>query len=271
MDISGKVYVVTGAGSGIGRGLAHELLKRGAEVALVDMNGAALRETLKLFPGEASDRCSLHVVDVTDRQGVAALPEQVIAHHARVDGLINNAGIIQQFHSVSDLSQADIDRVLNVNFLGTVNVTRAFLPALMAREQAYIANVSSMGAFAPVPGQTLYGAAKAAVKMFTEGLRSELADTGVVVSVVFPGAIETGIVKNSGAEKTQPVSSANVSFKMLPAAEAARQIVDGIAKNKYRILVGRDAFMLDLVSRISPAAAARLIIRQLKQLTPASG
>lgn len=268
MDIRDSVFVVTGAGSGIGRGLVHELLSRGARVALVDINEQALRETCELSPAADSQSCSIHVVDITDRPGVAALPEQVLSKHKFVDGVINNAGIIQPFHYVADLSADDIERVFSVNFHGTVNVTKAFLPLLIGREQAYIANVSSMGAFAPVPGQTIYGAAKAAVKMFTEGLRSELAGTGVKVSVVFPGAIETGIVKNSGVEASQPPATKNVSFKLLPATAAASQIIDGIQRDRYRILVGRDAWMLDLIARASPDSAARLIMRQLKDLAP---
>lgn len=269
MKVFGKVFVVTGAGNGIGRLLALDLLGRGAHVALVDVNDAALEATC-LLAHEYKEKLSTHVADITNREQVAAIPDAVVAHHGAIDGVINNAGIVQPFLYLSDLENEAIDRVVNVNFLGTVNVTRAFLPHLLLRPQAYIANVSSMGGFVPVPGQTIYSAAKAAVKLFTEGLRSELAGTAVGVSVIFPGAIDTDIVKNSGAGDTQPITPEDASFKMLPPKKAASIIVDGIEKGKYRIMVGSDAWALDVISRLSPKLAASMVLKKLKELTPKS-
>lgn len=269
MKVLNKVFVVTGAGNGIGRLLALDLLGRGARVALVDVNEPALQSTFALAK-EYAEKISIHLVDITNRKGVMALPDAVIDHHGTVDGVINNAGIVQPFHNVKDLEDEAIDRVINVNFHGTVNVTRAFLPYLLQRPEAYIANVSSMGGFVPVPGQTIYGAAKAAVKLFTEGLRSELAGTAVTVSVIFPGAIDTDIVKNSGAGETQPVMPENASFKLLSATKAASIIIDGIERKKSRIMVGNYAWALDIFSRLSPRFAASMVLKKLKELTPKS-
>ena len=190
MNINTKTFVVTGAASGIGRAITMALLKQGAEVAAVDLKKENL-ELLKKDCAEWADKLSLHELNITDKKGVAKLPDEVIKMHGQVDGLINNAGIIQPFVKVNDLDYEAIERVMNVNFYGMLYMTKAFLPELLKRPVAHIVNVSSMGGFLPVPGQTIYGASKAAVKLFSEGLYAELLDTKVGVTVVFPGATAT--------------------------------------------------------------------------------
>jgi NAD(P)-dependent dehydrogenase (short-subunit alcohol dehydrogenase family) len=202
MQVENRVIAVTGGGNGIGRELVLGLLSRGARVAAVDVNETALQETSQLA-GDREGSLSTHVVNVTNKEAVSALPEQVIARHHVVDGIINNAGIIQPFVRVNDLDHAVIERVMNVNFYGTLYMTKAFLPHLLKRPEAHIVNISSMGGFLPVPGQTVYGASKAAVKLLTEGLHSELSNTQVGVTVVFPGAIGTDLPANSGVELDQ--------------------------------------------------------------------
>jgi short-subunit dehydrogenase len=269
MKVQSKVMLVTGGGNGMGRELALNLLSRGARVAAVDVNEAALQETVRLA-GNNKDSLSTHTVNITDREAVAELPEQVIAKHGVVDGLINNAGIIQPFVRVNDLDYAAIERVMNVDFYGTLYMTNAFLPHLLRRPEAHITNVSSMGGLVPVPVQTIYGAAKAAVKLFTEGLRSELLNTQVRVTVVFPGALSTNIAANSGVAASLNVDEKAMqrSVKTLAPDKAARMIVEGIEHNRYRILVGSDAAFMDLLSRISPGRAAKLIYNQMKALLP---
>ncbi|MCX7861051.1 MAG: SDR family oxidoreductase, partial [Chloroflexus sp.] len=182
-----------------------------------------------------------------------------------VDGLINNAGIIQPFVRVPDLDEATIERVMNVNFYGTVWMTKAFLPHLLARPEAHIVNVSSMGGFLPVPGQTIYGAAKAAVKLFTEGLYSELLETNVRVTVVFPGAVNTNITANSGVSSL-PRTDSQSAITPLPAERAAQIIIEGMERNQFRVLVGNDAKTMDRLYRLNPQFAVRLIFRQMKSL-----
>ena len=149
-------------------------------------------------------RLSTHVVDITDRTAVQALPAEVVVVHGAVDGLINNAGIIQPFVPVAELDDATIERVLDVNLMGTLHMVQAFLPTLVARPEAHLANVSSMGGFFPFPGQTMYGASKAAVRLLTEGLYAELLDTNVRVSVIFPGAVNTGISRTRASTWPPP-------------------------------------------------------------------
>lgn len=269
MKVTDKIFVVTGAGSGIGRELALALLERGAKVAAVDMRQEGLDELIKLV-GDKSGRVSTHILDISDREAVEKLPEAVIAKHGTVDAIINDAGIIQPFVKVADLDYKAIDKVMNVNFYGTLYMTKTFLPFLLKRPEAYITNVSSMGGFLPVPGQSVYGASKAAVKLLTEGLYAELLETNVRVSVVFPGATNTNIAKNSGAgiPESSAKSTEKQNFPMLPAKEAAKIIIDGIEKNKPQIFTGKDSKMMNLLYRLSPTFATNLIAKQMRSLLP---
>jgi NAD(P)-dependent dehydrogenase (short-subunit alcohol dehydrogenase family) len=269
MKVQNKVFVVTGGGNGMGRELVLNLLSKGARVAAVDISESALQETATLAGGK-KDKLSSYAIDITDKDSVAGLPEKVIAAHGAVDGIINNAGIIQPFVRINELEYSAIDRVMNVNFYGTLYMTKAFLPHLLKRPEAHIANVSSMGGFLPVPGQSLYGASKAAVKLLTEGLHSELLETNVRVTVVFPGAIGTNIAANSGVGIGQAAenSEAGRSIKPLAPSKAAEIIVDGIEHDRYRVMVGSDATFLDRFYRLTPQRAAHFIFNQMKSLLP---
>ncbi len=227
MKLAGKVVVVTGAGSGMGREVALELLRRQARVAGVDINEATLAETVSLASG-TPDAIATHVVNITDRAAVEALPQAVVDRFGAVDGIINCAGIIQPFVRLNELDYAAIHRVFDVNFHGTLYMTKTFLPWLLKRPEAHVVNVSSMGGFLPVPGQTIYGASKAAVKLLTEGLHSELAGTAVRVTVVFPGAVATNITVNSGVEI--PTITGGKEHKTTAADAAARIILNGMER-----------------------------------------
>ncbi len=268
MKVQGKTIVVTGGGSGIGRQLTLLLLRKGARVAAVDINETTLKETSTLS-GDQQGRLSTHITNITDRDAVFTLPAAVIQAHGAVDGIINNAGIIQRFVKINELDFKEIERVFTVNFWGMVNVTKAFLPHLLKRPEAHIVNTSSMGGYLPVPGQTAYGASKAAVKLFTEGLRSELLSTNVHVSVVFPGATETNITANSGVPVNTPGNTDKApQIKMTSPLVAAETILDGMEKNKYHILIGSDAKTMDFLCRLMPERAAKIIYSQMRSLLP---
>lgn len=268
MHVDGKVVVVTGAGSGIGRALTLHLLHKGASVAAADLNAQTLEETAQLA-GSARDRVSLHTLNVSDRAAVEALPDAVIAAHGNVDGIINNAGIIQPFVRLHELGYDAIQRVLNVNLYGVIYMTKAFLPHLLKRPVAHIVNISSMGGFFPVPGQTLYGASKAAVKLLTEGLYAELIDTPVRVTVVFPGAVATNITANSDVKVNMPESKAGEKSRTMSitTAEAAAEIiVRGMERDQFQVYVGKDAQFMNLFYRLNPRAATRFMYNQMKSL-----
>lgn len=264
MNIAGKVFVVTGAGNGIGREVTRILLAGGASVAGVDLSESALDATAAL--AAAGSRFSTHVVNITNRDEVLALPATVLAAHGQVDGLVNVAGVIQKFVKVIDLPFEEIDKVMNVNFWGTVNMVKAFLPILVGRPEASVLNVASMGAYAPVPGQAVYGASKAAVRLLTEALYAELLDTNVSVTSIFPGAIATDIATNSGVALVGGSSADAPAFKMTTAADAGKAIVDAIRKGSFRATIGTDAATMDMLARLSPKRAARVIAKQMGSL-----
>lgn len=260
----GKVVVVTGAGNGMGRELTLELLQRGARVAAVDIRAQALEQTSALA-GVHAQALATYTTDITDLAAVKALVQRTQEHFGSVDAIINNAGIIQPFVTLADLELSTIDRVFDVNFRGTLFMVKSFLPVLLARAEAHIVNISSMGGFLPVPGQTIYGASKAAVKLMTEGLHAELRDTPVRVTLVLPGALGTNIMDNSGVSLRITDADKKRNITTSPRA-AARQILDGMEHDAYRVLVGRDAKLLDAMYRLAPARAAALVAKQMKKL-----
>jgi NAD(P)-dependent dehydrogenase (short-subunit alcohol dehydrogenase family) len=264
MELAGRVFAVTGAGNGMGREVTLELLRRGASVAGIDIKAEWLTETEKLA-GSHSSNFSAHAIDITDRPTVAKLPAEIIKKHGQVDGLFNIAGIIQPFVRINDLDLPSADRVMNVNFFGPLNLVKALLPELLKRPQAALMNVSSMGSYAPVPGQTLYGASKAALNQLTEGLRSELKETGVQITLVYPGAIGTNIASNSGLKMEIPADQQPKMKVVLPTA-AAKQMVDAVATGKKRIWIGQDANLMRRLVWLSTDFASNLIYKNMKSL-----
>ena len=264
MKLNGKVLVITGAGNGMGRQMTLEALSRGASVFGVDLKEEALQETAKL--ANAGDRFAYATANIADRDRVMALPAEVEAKFGAVDILVNNAGIIQPFVRVNQLEFKDIDHVMAVNFNGPVSMVKAFLPHLLKRPAAQIANVSSMGAYAPVPGQTVYGASKAAIKLFTEGLRTELYGTSVKVTLIYPGAIGTNIAANSGLKMEMPAGTEAKQPKTTSVEDAGRIMITAIENEVPRAFVGSDAKMLDRMARLMPVKVADIIYNQMKNL-----
>ncbi|QWB99899.1 SDR family NAD(P)-dependent oxidoreductase [Mycoplasmatota bacterium] len=261
-NLKNRTYLVTGAGSGMGRELVLQLLDMECYIAAVDINKEALDETFDLANVDKS-RLSLHIADISSKDEIKRLKDEVIKHHKKLDGIFNNAGIIQPFVKFQDLNEKDIERVININTYGVLYMTKSFLPSILESDQGIIANTSSMGGFLPVPGQGVYGASKGAVKLFTEALYAELLDTNVNVHVIMPGAIKTNISKNSGVNISGGDSS---SHKTLSAKDAAKTIIKGVKKEKLRILVGKDAKLMDKIYRFFPVFAIKMIYKQMKDL-----
>ncbi len=261
MRIRDRVFVVTGAGSGIGQAVTWDLLSRGARVAAVDRREEGLAETVAGCSA-APGRLTTHPLDITDRGAVESLPGQVIAAHEQVDGLLCIAGIIQRFVYIDQMTMDEIERIMAVNFWGTLYLDLAFLPLLKERPEASLVNVASMGALVPVPGQSVYGASKGAVRLLTEALYAELRDTSVAVTLVFPGGTATHITENSGVEA--PRIPPGKMPKILTAQEAASAIVEAVQKGTFRVLIGRDTHMLDRLSRIAPQRAIVIAAERMK-------
>lgn len=261
MQLSNKVFVVTGAGNGMGRQVVLALVRRGARVAAIDLDEVGLAQTHRICPVEGA--VSTHRVDVTDRSAVAELPDTIVGVHGQVDGLVNIAGIIHRFSPFTELTPDDTDKIMAVNFGGTVNMCRAFLPVLLKRPEANLTNMSSLSALIPFAGQTFYGASKGAVKQFSEGLYAELLDTGVRVVTLFPGNISTNLTGNSGVEM---LDAGGRKVRSTTPEAAGEKIVEGIAKDSFRVLVGTDARLLATLSRISAGRTTRFVARQMKSV-----
>lgn len=261
MELKDKKVIVTGGAAGIGKELVKQLLFKGAVVSALDINLDGLN-TLKSELN--TDRLSVYKVDMGDENSLNLFKEEYYKTHNEADCLINNAGIIQPFINVDDLDMNVINRVMNINFYGPLKLTRLFLKDFKKRPIANVTNISSMGGFFPFPGQTVYGASKAALKIFTEGMYSELLDTNVKVMVVFPGAIATEISKNSHVEMKTDAS--NSKMKMTSPVEAASEIIKGIEKNKFKLYIGKDAKFMNLFYKISDKKAIKFINKMMKNM-----
>ncbi|WP_459547873.1 SDR family NAD(P)-dependent oxidoreductase [Nocardia sp. X0981] len=260
MQVAGKVFVVTGAGNGIGRCVARELVGRGATVVGVDRDEHALTGTAELVTDPA--RFSARVLDIADREAVAAFPELVLADHGQVDGLFNIAGIAQEFRTVTELSDTEIETVMRVNFFGPLWLTRAFLPHLQRRPRAVVMNTSSLAAIVPVPGSALYGASKAALALVGYGLAQDLRGrSGVTVTTVLPGSVWTELVRKSAVALGAPEKLAR-GFSAKP-ERVARRMVDATVKGERRVVIGKDARLYDIVRRFSTRAGDRLSYLQV--------
>lgn len=264
MRLENKVVVVTGGANGMGLELVKQLLSKGNKVAAVDIDGERLNA---LKESANTDSLKVYKVNLANLDEVNSLKDSVLKDFGVVDAIINNAGIIQPFVKVNDLDLSVVERVMNVNFYGTLYMVKAFLPELLLRDEAHIANISSMGGFLPVPGQSVYGASKAAVKLLTEGLYSELKDTNVGVSVIFPGAIGTDITKNSGVEIKASTDQVEASkHKTLSPVKAAVQMIKAIEKNKLYAYVGKDSRTTNRLYRLAPRWTTNMIAKNMKSL-----
>jgi NADP-dependent 3-hydroxy acid dehydrogenase YdfG len=271
---AGKVAAVTGAGSGIGQALALELGRSGATLAIsdVDLEGLAQTEQRLRAIGAPvrTDR-----LDVTEREVFQVYADQINEHFGKVNQIYNNAGI--GFTGDVEISQfKDIEQVMDVDFWGVVNGTKAFLPHLIASGDGHIINVSSLFGLMSMPGQAAYNSAKFAVRGFTEALRQEMALNGhpVKVTSVHPGGIKTAIARNAtAADGVDPEAQARFFDKRLAITtprRAAEIILDAVRKNKARVLVGPDAKALDLVVRLTGSGYQRLFSPVVGRMKPAS-
>ncbi|MCR5978699.1 SDR family NAD(P)-dependent oxidoreductase [Gordonia jinghuaiqii] len=262
MDVAGKVFVVTGAGNGIGRCVAHDLIERGATVAGADINEAGLAETARLS-GDPS-RFFPFLLDIADREAVQRFPDEVRTAAGSVDGLFNIAGIPQDTETIVEVSDERIETLMRVNFFGTVWLTRAFLPHLQERpDGGVILITSSLSGIAPFPGAAFYGASKAAVALFGYGLAQDLrgSRSSVTVTTVIPGTIWTDLVRKTSQALGTPEAVAK-AFAM-PPQKAARRIVDATLKGRLRVVIGKDAHAFNGARRLSSRLSERMAYVQV--------
>jgi NAD(P)-dependent dehydrogenase (short-subunit alcohol dehydrogenase family) len=269
-QLRGAVAVVTGAGSGIGRALAQELASAGAQLALADVNSAALEQTLALL---GSTGARTYQVDVSNPAAVDQFALQVQKDFGRVSLLINNAGVAL-YGTFAEVSLADMEWLFRVNFWGVVHGCKSFLPLLQQEPDAHIVNLSSVyGLFGP-PGQAAYASSKFAVRGFTEVLRHELKTTNIHVSCVHPAGIKTAIADNAkigqGATPQEAALLRERFKKLAPTSptHAAGGILKGILRNQPRILIGADAYRIDLMQRLAPSKGVDALIALMEKRAP---
>ncbi len=269
-----KVAVVTGAGSGIGRALAIELGRSGASVAIsdVDTEGLAVTEQRLTAIGAPvkTDR-----LDVTERERFLLYADEVKEHFGKVNHIYNNAGIA--FSGDIEVSQfKEIERVMDVDYWGVVNGTKAFLPHLIASGDGHVINISSLFGILAVPGQAAYNSAKFAVRGFTEALRMEMAIAKhpVKVTTVHPGGIKTAIARNAtvaeGLDQGSLAETFDTKLAKTTPEKAAQIILDGVAKNKARVLVGLDAKVIDGLVRLTGSGYQRGLIALASRFLPST-
>ena len=261
----GRVAAITGAGSGIGRALACDLARRGSHLALSDIDEVGLAETVALCEGTAV-KVTSQVVDVADRGAVEAWADQVVADHGRVNLIFNNAGVALGA-TVESMAYEDLEWLMGVNFWGVVHGTKAFLPHLIASGEGHVVNLSSVFGLLAIPSQSAYNAAKFGVRGFTDALRIELdvARNGVSSTTVHPGGIKTNIARNARLHEsvssftggTPDVGTEFDKIAMTTPEKAARQILKAVERNRRRALIGPDAKVLDLISRLPAAVSQR--------------
>jgi NAD(P)-dependent dehydrogenase (short-subunit alcohol dehydrogenase family) len=274
-SFTGRIAVVTGGASGMGRELVRQLAAEGCHVAMCDLSVEEMQESKRLALEEApaGTQVTTHVCDVSDEQSMQAFRDEVVIQHQtdHVNLLFNNAGIGGGGSVITD-TRENWDRTFAVCWGGVYFGVRTFMPLLIAATEGHIVNTSSVNGFwasmGPDRPHTAYSAAKFAVKGFSEALITDLRVNAphVKVSVVMPGHIGTSIVENSlrhgaheldmeTAEMVQLMSTMFRDQAPMTAAEAAVVILDGVRSGRWRILVGDDAIKLDAAVRANPEIA----------------
>jgi NADP-dependent 3-hydroxy acid dehydrogenase YdfG len=271
-SFEGKVAVITGAGSGIGRALALNLAKKGAKLALSDVDTDGLAETVR-----RAQALGAHVksdpLDVAQREAVLAYADAVVAHFGTVNQVYNNAGIAYN-GDVEKSEFKDIERIMDVDFWGVVNGTKAFLPHVIVSGDGHIINISSLFGLIAVPGQSAYNAAKFAVRGFTEALRQEMlvAKHPIKVTCVHPGGVKTAVARNATVADGENAQTFAEFFDKRLAIHspemAAKRIVNGVRDGRARVVVGWEAKALDVLARIMGPSYQRIVAAGVAKFFP---
>lgn len=257
--LKGRVAVVTGAASGIGRALALRLADEGCDVAVVDRDADGLASVAEEIRGRGR-RVSIHAVDVARRERLAALPDQVIAEHGRVHILINNAGVALS-GTLAENTIEDLDWIVDINFWGVVLGCKHFLPHLAGQDEAHIVNLSSLFGLIGLPAVGAYCATKAAVRSYSETLAAELHGTGITVTSVHPGGVSTNIMRNARMDDEDGRREAIEMFSRFGVTpdRAAARIVSAIKRGKPRLRICRETYLADWLKRLAPVTVNRLV------------
>ncbi|MBV1881688.1 MAG: SDR family NAD(P)-dependent oxidoreductase [Pseudomonadales bacterium] len=270
-ELTNRTAAITGGGSGIGQALAIELAREGCHIAISDINEEGLKDTVKILQSMGAVVTS-QVLDVADRQAMEDWAAKVAKDFDGVNIIVNNAGV-GLGATVEDMTYDDFEWLMGINFWGVVYGTKAFLPYIKEANEGHIVNISSLFGIVAVPTQSAYNAAKFAVRGFTESLRQELeiSDSNISCTTIHPGGIKTNIAKTARIRDvdmipvdTDAMISNFDSLAMTTAQDAALEIIKGITQNKRRVLIGKDAVVIDFVQRVIPTAYQRIVSTSAK-------
>jgi NAD(P)-dependent dehydrogenase (short-subunit alcohol dehydrogenase family) len=261
---TGKVAVVTGAGSGLGRAIAVELVSAGARVAAVDIDTAGLERTSAVAE-EYQGTCVAKCVDVSLRSEMEMLAEMIQSEMGAVDIVVNNAGV-GVGGELKNVSLDDFEWIVGINLMGEVYGTRLFLPGMIEKGSGHIVNISSLSGLVPLPFHIPYTATKYAVTGFSEVLATEVARYGIGVTLVCPGAINTNIIKHTRlpSEKTGAQQKFLERFEKTLGGgkqpdDVAKKVLSFVEKNKFLCLVGPEAYVLYNLHRLAPGLTRRMV------------
>ena len=269
-----KVVVITGAASGIGRALAVDVARRGALVAISDVDEHGLAETVDLVKAAGARAVRGDRLDVADRAAMTAYAADVAERFGRVNVIVNNAGVALA-GDVEDLDLDDMEWIIGVNLWGVIRGTKEFLPHLIASGDGHVVNLSSLFGLVSMPGQSMYNASKYAVRGFTEALREEMLVAGhpVGVTAVHPGGIKTAIARNARYSDREAAAESAALFderlaKMPPERAAEIIVTKGILANRARVLVGLDAHALHHFARLTGSRYQDVVALVAKRTRP---
>lgn len=267
-DFNNKVVVITGAGSGIGRALAFAFAKEGCKLALNDFNEQALYDTAEAIRKNDTEVFTT-VFDVADKNAMQEFANNTAKHFGRVDIVVNNAGIGLGDYMLHEVDLNLFERVMQINYFGVLYGSYAFIPHLLKQPEAALINISSIFGLTGIARSTAYCSSKFAVYGLNQCLMQEYADTNLRIHSVHPGGINTNISKNSLDYKsvgdTKLHDAFQKEFLKLSPDYAAQVIIDGIKKDKRKILIGKEAHLLDVVTRFFPMLGNRLVNQMIQR------
>ena len=252
-----RVAVVTGAGSGSGRAICLELAGRGTDIAAVDIDEDNL-SGLSQAVAALGRNCTTHVVDVADREQMAALPEAVLAAHGAVHILVNNAGVSVNLTFLEQEIE-DLEWITGINYWGVLYGCKFFLPHLLQQDEAHIVNVSSSAGFTGMKWQSSYASTKFAVTGLSESLFVELAGTNVGISCIHPGAVATRILDSARMATDRREKMLKTFRYATPPESAARKIARAIEKKRFKVVLCVDAHVLYFFKRLAPVGLLKLM------------
>ena len=254
LDVRGRTTVITGAAAGMGAEVARDLGQRGARVALLDRDSDGLAAVAADLAGSGH---TTHVVDLADDGAVFAAAREIEASHSRVQALITCAGS-SMLGDIDQLTMDEMRWLMDVNLWGTVNISKALLPALRREPAAHITHLVSIYGLAAPAGRIPYAMSKFAVRGFTESLRHELEKSSVTVGAIYPAGVKTGIIgRGRFAAAIDPAiadraAAAQAAMYHTEPADAAVRIVEATVRRRPRVMIGREARLVDILTRVTP-------------------